>query len=234
MHNTIDDISSTVKTTTITTATFSPKKEQIFFEKKEKHIEEDHPHIPNLAEEIVQQHTRNEENEAVSQPIVNNTNDKVQKMVVILKGGDNQNSLRNHTKTALETNKWPQFEPEARILYKPESESESQNTKLSKYPWQNENKSGSKTYPRNFAYHRVTGHPLYHANFDKNPKAYIAVSVIAPKPLHSRPQDEDLILENELRQLKPWTHKQNLKNMAAIRSRWVIQSENNNKETTAP
>lgn len=154
----------------------------------------------------------------------------VKKMVVVLNGNKRGKS---RSEGALKSNKWPEFEPEGRIIYKPPSELEHQSFETSKYPWQSETKPGSKTYPRNFAYHRVTGHPLYHTNIDKNPKAYIAVSVIAPKPLHSRPQDEDLILENELRQLKPWTHKQNLKNMAAIRSRWVIESENN-KEPVAP
>ncbi|XP_068894301.1 uncharacterized protein [Tenebrio molitor] len=84
--------------------------------------------------------------------------------------------------------------------------------------------SSQKTYPKTFAYHRVTGRPLY---LHKNPKAYIAVSVIAPKPISTRSKDDDLILEKELRQLKPWTHNQNLKNMASLRSRWVIQRDDN-------
>ncbi|EFA07024.1 hypothetical protein TcasGA2_TC009995 [Tribolium castaneum] len=83
-----------------------------------------------------------------------------------------------------------------------------------------------KPFPKTFAYHRVTGRPMY---LQKNPKAYIAVSVIAPKYINSGTKDEDLILEKELRQLKPWTHDQNLKNMASIRSRWVIGREDRKK-----
>ncbi|XP_044264543.1 uncharacterized protein LOC123011250 [Tribolium madens] len=83
-----------------------------------------------------------------------------------------------------------------------------------------------KPIPKTFAYQRVTGRPMY---LQKNPKAYIAVSVIAPKYINSGTKDEDLILEKELRQLKPWTHDQNLKNMASIRSRWVIQREDTKK-----
>ncbi|KAL3285820.1 hypothetical protein HHI36_000342 [Cryptolaemus montrouzieri] len=85
--------------------------------------------------------------------------------------------------------------------------------------------STTKAYPKYFSYHRVTGKPVF---INKNPKAYVAVSVVAPKtqPVHS---NEDLELEHELRQLKPWTHSQNLKNMESIRSRWVIDSERHKK-----
>lgn len=88
-----------------------------------------------------------------------------------------------------------------------------------------------KPYPKTFAYQRVTGRPMY---LQKNPKAYIAVSVIAPKYINSGTKDEDMILEKELRQLKPWTHDQNLKNMASIRSRWIIQREDDRKKTVVP
>ncbi|XP_022912995.1 uncharacterized protein [Onthophagus taurus] len=107
-----------------------------------------------------------------------------------------------------------------------------QDTSTTKYPWEIPSKSiKNEKYPRNFAYHRVTGNPSYHTNMDNNPKAYIAVSVIAPKQMEDRRPNDALLLENELRQLKPWTHNQNLKNMASLRSRWVIQSEDKNKST---
>lgn len=78
-----------------------------------------------------------------------------------------------------------------------------------------------KSYPpKTFAYHRVTGRPLY---LNKNPKAYIAVSVIAQKSTRAKESD-DSTLEKELRQLKPWTHSQNLENMANIRSKWGVQN----------
>lgn len=121
-------------------------------------------------------------------------------MVVILNGHNNQDkSNKSRTPEALKANKWPDFDSE---------------------------KSG-KGFPRNFAYHRVTGKPFNTNNKSKNPKAYIAVSVIAPKPMA---KSEDVSLENELKELKPWTHKQNLRNMAAIRSRWLIQSDDDNDE----
>jgi len=83
---------------------------------------------------------------------------------------------------------------------------------------------------KNFAYHRVTGNPL-----NKKPKAYIAVSVIAPKSMQSEVKPthmDETILENELKELKPWTHQGNLKNMADIRSNWLIQSrdKSNNEQ----
>ncbi|XP_017779384.1 PREDICTED: uncharacterized protein LOC108564777 [Nicrophorus vespilloides] len=87
----------------------------------------------------------------------------------------------------------------------------------------------SKNRYQHFSYHRVTGNPM---QFNKNPKAYIAVSVIAPKPVQ-RNSEDDLTLENELKELKPWTHQQNLKNMAQIRSKWIIQS-NDRKQLYAP
>ncbi|XP_049825145.1 serine/threonine-protein kinase pakG-like isoform X2 [Aethina tumida] len=77
---------------------------------------------------------------------------------------------------------------------------------------------------KNFAYHRVTGKPIY---LNKNPKAYIAVSVIAPKTKNTAKtveKDANLDLEDELKRLKPWTHEQNLKDMETLRSRWLIKS----------
>ncbi|KAK5647556.1 hypothetical protein RI129_002448 [Pyrocoelia pectoralis] len=153
-----------------------------------------------------------------------NSTIELQKMVVIL-NGDKQRSLPGKSVEALKTNKWPDFEGEGKVVYKPNSDLERQNVDP-RYNWQSGN-TGSKSYPRNFAYHRVTGNPLYHSNLDKNPKAYIAVSVIAPKPLHSRSQEEDLILENELRQLKPWNSNKSFKSMAVGRSRWIAPSDNN-------
>lgn len=118
-------------------------------------------------------------------------------------------------------NEWPKFDDETnRIKFVNNNDKTA-----SKY----QNKSGTKsTYPKNFSYHRVTGKPFY---LNKNPKAYIAVSVIAPKPVNTIRSattasiSDDLTLENELQQLKPWTHEQNLKNMENIRSRWVIQTD---------
>lgn len=87
--------------------------------------------------------------------------------------------------------------------------------------------STTKAYPKYFSYHRVTGKPIF---INRNPKAYVAVSVVAPKTpeVHT---DEDLELEHELRQLKPWTHSQNLRNMESIRSRWIIDTSKENKNS---
>lgn len=138
-------------------------------------------------------------------------------MIAIL-NAENRRIGQNATKGTIKTNKWPLFEGETSYA--------TENTGITKFPWEL-SKTSKNTYPRNFAYHRVTGKPF---NKDKNPKAYIAVSVIAPKPINMRTKAEDVSLENELRELKPWTHSQNLKNMEAIRSRWVIQSEENRKK----
>ncbi|XP_031327318.1 uncharacterized protein LOC116173859 [Photinus pyralis] len=162
--------------------------------------------------------------------VTNTTNDnstiELHKMVVIL-NGDKQRPTPNKAEEALKTNKWPDFETEGKLVYKPNDDLGHQNVDSSRYNWQSGGNSGSKSYPRNFAYHRVTGNPLYHSNLDKNPKAYIAVSVIAPKPLRPALQD-DIILENELRQLKPWNSNKGYKTMAAGRSRWIASPENNN------
>lgn len=129
--------------------------------------------------------------------------------------------------TQTDIKKWPFDENET-------SASSNQHTLDSSTKRQNVNNNGvadptKVSYPHNFAYHRVTGKPLYHHtnSNSKGPKAYIAVSVIAPKNPTER---DEMNLENELRQLKPWTHQQNLKNMADIRSKWVIQSSKEREE----
>ncbi|KAG5894671.1 hypothetical protein JTB14_017377 [Gonioctena quinquepunctata] len=133
---------------------------------------------------------------------------------------------KNNTKKVEEPkgNSWPSFDEDGSSIVKVVNINETNTSvgKIPKYTWQTPSKPSKPTYQKNFAYHRVTGKPI---NLNKNPKAYIAVSVIAPKPTHTRSGQEDVSLENELHQLKPWTHNQNLKNMASIRSRWVIQSE---------
>uniref|UniRef100_A0A6P7FRV5 Uncharacterized protein LOC114333350 n=1 Tax=Diabrotica virgifera virgifera TaxID=50390 RepID=A0A6P7FRV5_DIAVI len=98
-------------------------------------------------------------------------------------------------------------------------------TKLNETQSQNlvekaKNKTSKSAYPKNFTYHRVTGKP---DSTSKNPKAYIAVSIIAPKTAPedtNSKQSDEVTLENELHQLKPWSHVQNLKNMESIRSKW--------------
>lgn len=181
---------------------------------------ETHKENDKSIEEELEIARRNENmNEVVR---TNNTDTQVQKMIVILNGQNKHDKNQNLTDNAVKENKWPVFEND-------DGSYVTENADITKYPWQFKT-TNKNTYPRNFAYHRVTGKPF---NKDKNPKAYIAVSVIAPKPINTRSKVEDVTLENELKELKPWTHRQNLKNMAAIRSRWVIQTDQK-KENYAP
>ncbi|KAJ8963183.1 hypothetical protein NQ318_018648 [Aromia moschata] len=122
--------------------------------------------------------------------------------------------------------KWPTFEDEAQdneyVKFVNNTSAVSTNhtarNDVQKDSWQMQNRSAKSTYPKNFSYHRVTGKPIY---LNKNPTAYIAVSVIAPKQINVRSKDEDVTLERQLHQLKPWTRSQNLENTADVRSRWA-------------
>ncbi|KAK9869337.1 hypothetical protein WA026_003092 [Henosepilachna vigintioctopunctata] len=137
----------------------------------------------------------------------------------------NTEASTSGTNFASNTREWPQFPNEEQnvqfINMNTSSNHLANQTKST-----NIGSSTTKAYPKYFSYHRVTGKPVF---IKKNPTAYVAVSVVAPKSPDVR-SNEDLELEHELRQLKPWTHSQNLKNMESIRSRWVID---NNKERKA-
>lgn len=153
------------------------------------------------------------------------------RMIIILDGKTNARSSskkENLTAQATKENAWPEF--------KESSTYPTQNKELpaakTLYPWQNR-APNKNPFQRNFgfAYHRVTGKPSAHLSSPelnhRTHNAYIAVSVIAPKEHYDR---KDKLLENQLRQLKPWNHNQNLKNMATIRSNWVIQNDENDGE----
>ncbi|XP_045476286.1 uncharacterized protein LOC123681943 isoform X1 [Harmonia axyridis] len=122
------------------------------------------------------------------------------------------------------TKEWPTFENEESKVTFVNNELSS-NAPTDRIKQADSESSTTKAYPKYFSYHRVTGKPIF---INRNPKAYVAVSVVAPKSpeVHS---DEDLELEDELRQLKPWTHSQNLKNMESIRSRWIIDTSKEDK-----
>lgn len=156
-----------------------------------------------------------------------------QKLIVILGGQHKHKS--NTTEKAVLANNWPVFESDlskdqernkdggkdvfgTKENFPPKENFSQGSGDIPKYPWQVQSKTNKIAYPHNFSYHRVTGQP-YPSNYNKNPKAYIAVSVIAPKPMNPRSQEEDIELENELRQLKPWNHKQNVK--SDLRNRWT-------------
>ncbi|CAG9762315.1 unnamed protein product [Ceutorhynchus assimilis] len=104
-----------------------------------------------------------------------------------------ENNISNHYKFDSTTIKWPTFDDIENVG----SAASTQIAFLKKGGKNSENRNSQK----NFAYHKVTGKP---AHLKKNPTAYIAVSAISPKP--SEP-GEDLILETELHQLKPWKNK---------------------------
>ncbi|GJQ66451.1 hypothetical protein Trydic_g4451 [Trypoxylus dichotomus] len=162
-------------------------------------------------------HSINKEMARQNKTKLNNTEVAQAELVEL---NDSYHKPKNISQKALKTNQWT-YGIVTNVV--PDSSVDQREDSFSRY--QAQTKPMKSSFPRNFAYHRVTGNPLYHNNINNNPKAYIAVSVIAPKPINDRPTDEDLVLENELRELKPWTHNQNLKNMASIRSRWVIQSD---------
>ena len=152
------------------------------------------------------------------QSIDNNTDttneSEAQKLTIILKGRGRHESRTNRWSLKLDSSK--------------NDTSTTAATSTTEQPWRIRQRT---PYIRNLAYHRVTGNPVpYRPGMGSNPKAYIAVSVIAPKRASTRTPDggdadDEIMLENELRQLKPWTHDQNLKNMASLRSRWVIRSD---------
>lgn len=79
---------------------------------------------------------------------------------------------------------------------------------------------------RQFEYRVVTDRPFVHS---KTPKAYIAVSVIAPKPME--PQEDDFFLESELRQLKPWPLRPDYQD---VEPRWVKKAKPGEEETDSP
>ncbi|XP_023311696.1 uncharacterized protein LOC111692152, partial [Anoplophora glabripennis] len=130
--------------------------------------------------------------------------------------------------------KWPTFditEPQTPVKFVNNTENTGGKLIQSQKGNQTLNKSAKVTYPKNFSYHRVTGKPIY---LNKNPKAYIAVSVIAPKPSGENTKEE-VTLENELHQLKPWwTRSDNFKRAASSRSRWVIRSGEDTAKSVEP
>lgn len=146
----------------------------------------------------------------VTEPAENQTVGDVQRLIILLDNEQEQSRLRNNSR------KWPNMEdnqlPTEKIS--PEDKTASENM----YPW---NKSPIKPFPKEkeFTFHRVTGKPMhYRSNFDKTTarNAYVAVSAIGPK-------SKDALLEDELRQLKPWNHQDNLNRMENLRKKWFIQ-----------
>lgn len=157
-----------------------------------------------------------------SAPATTTEIDEVQKLIVLLDNEQKYSQRKNDSRNA-----WPNLGDEE---FSPEKTATTQNIFSS---W-----VANKSVPKNatsrdfeFAYHRVTGLPLpYRSNYDKGRvrNAYVAVSVIAPKTRESLDKQDNL-LEEELRQLKPWTHEENLSKMENIRKKWFIRSDTPDK-----
>lgn len=165
------------------------------------------------------------------------TADDVQKLIILL-GNEKQNNFSR--------NSWPNLDDNNTNSSEDLEESYQNFERLSKdqtattqniYSWANKPSLKNTTREFEFAYHRVTGQPLpYRSNYDKARarNAYIAVSVIGPKSRDVPLEKQDNLLEDELRQLKPWSREDNLGKMENIPRKWIFQShmhKNSNAET---
>lgn len=142
-------------------------------------------------------------------------------------------NIRNLTENLHRSNSWPEFIRPENQGYLPLKNdfgvgSNAQNPAIIHYQSQlaDEANNGRNKY-RNFEYRVVTDRPYLHS---KTPKAYIAVSLIAPKPLES--EEEDLLLEHELRQLKPWQHSREFPNLEPFHTRWAKKASERNPNTS--
>lgn len=163
--------------------------------------------------------------------------DEVQKLIILL---DNEEQFAK--KKSNESRKiWPNLDDDYVMSSSSKAATTITTTQNNIYPWSNKvsvtggvsgkNLSSPSSNNRDFefSYHRVTGLPLpYRSNYDKTRarNAYIAVSVIAPKSRDVRLglEKQDHLLEDELRQLKPWSHEENLSKMENIRNKWFLRS----------
>lgn len=139
-----------------------------------------------------------------------NQTSEVQRLIILL--DNNQSRTKNNTR------KWPNLDEDPPPTEKISTEN--------LYPW-NKPIKNTLSKEKEFTFHRVTGKPLhYRPNEDKATarNAYVAVSAIG--------QDgggKDALLENELRQLKPWSHQDNLNRMEKLRKKWFLQPPDGQK-----
>lgn len=139
--------------------------------------------------------------------------------------------LKNLTDTKLKTNSWPEFKQtdqqygSVRTSYEQDYFDEN----MSHMKYQPEQFPVNRNRHRQFEYRVVTDRPFVHS---KTPKAYIAVSLIAPKPMH--PQEDDFLLENELRQLKPWPLQHDYQDVEPLQSRWIKKTQPSHDENRSP
>lgn len=135
----------------------------------------------------------------------NTTVGEVQRLIILLDNEEQKTKNRTHQKA------WPDLDEATK---KEPTEKTTENL----YPWNKKPPSFSKE--KEFTFHRVTGKPLhYRSNVDKTTarNAYVAVSVIGTK--------NDKVLEDQLHQLKPWNHQDNLNRMETLRKRWFLQPD---------
>lgn len=187
-------------------------------------------------------HTKNSHEEPNKEKRYSNHDDKSKEVVYgsILRDPEQNKAteadekiweLKNITENKAKINNWPDLNHNDRLYGVPRS-----NYKQDYFP---EDPSPIKLQPlpvainrnqhRQFEYRVVTDRPFVHS---KTPKAYIAVSLIAPKPME--PQEDDFFLENELRQLKPWPMRQEYQEADHIQPRWIKKAQQRNDKKTSP
>lgn len=140
----------------------------------------------------------------------------------IFKGDEKGVGHKNLTENKPKVNNWPEFKEDdqqygsIRTNYAQDYIDEN----MSQLKYQPQPLTGNRNRHRQFEYRVVTDRPFVHS---KTPKAYIAVSLIAPKPMES--QENDFLLESELRQLKPWALQQDYQDVDNLQGRWVKKSQ---------
>lgn len=141
----------------------------------------------------------------------NATVSEVQRLIILLDNEEQESKNRNKSKT---NEMWPNLDNQ-----KTDDKETAGNDLLTTRNMFWNNKKPNFAKEKEFLFHRVTGKPLnYRSNYDKPTarNAYIAVSVVGPK-------NKDNLLEDELRQLKPWNHQDNLNRMENLRKKWFLQ-----------
>lgn len=139
---------------------------------------------------------------------------------------DRMLELLNVTENKLKSNNWPDLYGSVRQNHKQDYFAE----EVPPIKYQPPQPGAINRNPhRQFEYRVVTDRPFVHS---KTPKAYIAVSVIAPKPME--PQEDDFFLENELRQLKPWPLRQEYQEAEALQPRWIKKAQQRSDDNKSP
>lgn len=134
----------------------------------------------------------------------NNTVGDVQRLIILLDNAEQRTKNRSNS-----INAWPNLEDT-------KDKEKDEKTTENMYPWNKAPLKPSFSKEKEFTFHRVTGKPIHHrSSLDKSRNAYVAVSI--------GPKNKDNLLEDELRQLKPWNHQDNLNRMENLRKKWFLQ-----------